>query len=80
MKIDLSKAEMMMISILINEFVHKKENSLSKRIKPTGVKNLKQVELRMAEMLLPELHLSKKDKTNLYKKTIHDFFPEGYQE
>ena len=80
MKIDLSKAEMMMISTLINEFVHKKENCLAKRIKPAGVKKLKQVELRMAEMLLPKFHFSKKDKTELYKKTIHDFFSDGYQE
>jgi len=80
MKIDISKAEMMMISTLINEFVHKRENSLSKMIKPAGVKKLKQVELRMTKMLIPEICLSKKDETELYKKTIRDFFPEGYQE
>jgi hypothetical protein len=80
MKIDLSKAEMLMISTLINDFVHKRENSLSKRIKPAGVKKLKQVELRMGEMLIPEVCLSKKNKTELYKKTIRDFFPEGNQE
>ena len=80
MKINMSNIEMMLVADLINEFVHKKESSVSKRIKPAGVKKLKQVELRMAEMLIPELHFSRKRKTKIYKETINDFFPNGYQE
>ena len=80
MKINISKGEMMMISVLINDFVYKKDNYLSETITPYGIKKLKSVELRMGEILIPEVRFSKKDKTEIYKKTVSDFFPDGYQE
>lgn len=80
MKINISKGEMMMISVLINDFVYKKDNYLSETITPYGIKKLKSVELRMGEILIPEVRFSKKDKTEIYKKTVSGFFPDGYQE
>tara|TARA_R110000803_G_scaffold99435_2_gene167510 strand:+ start:309 stop:551 length:243 start_codon:yes stop_codon:yes gene_type:complete len=80
MKINISKGEMMMISVLINDFVYKKDNYLSEAITPYGIKKLKSVELRMGEILIPEVRFSKKDKTEIYKKTVSGFFPDGYQE
>tara|TARA_R110001632_G_scaffold13425_3_gene46154 strand:+ start:883 stop:1125 length:243 start_codon:yes stop_codon:yes gene_type:complete len=80
MKINISKGEMMMISVLINDFVYKKDDYLSETITPYGIKKLKSVELRMGEILIPEVRFSKKDKTEIYKKTVSDFFPDGYQE
>lgn len=80
MKINISKGEMMMISVLINDFVYKKDNYLSETITPYGIKKLKSVELRMGEILIPEVRFSKKDKTEIYNKTVSGFFPDGYQE
>ena len=81
MKINISKGEMMMISVLINEFVYKKkDNYLSETITPYGIKKLKSVELRMGEILIPEVRFSKKDKTEIYKKTVSGFFPDGHKE
>tara|TARA_R110002096_G_scaffold279763_1_gene473990 strand:- start:384 stop:626 length:243 start_codon:yes stop_codon:yes gene_type:complete len=80
MKINISKGEMMMISVLINDFVYKKDDYLSETITPYGIKKLKSVELRMGEILIPEVRFSKKDKTEIYKKTVSGFFPDGYQE
>ena len=79
MKINISKGEMMMISVLINDFIYKKDNYLSETITPYGIKKLKSVELRMGEILIPEVRFSKKDKTEIYKKTVSGFFPDGYQ-
>ena len=80
MKINISKLEMMMISTLINDFVHKTDNFLSETITPYGIKKLKSVELRMGEILIPEVRFSKKDKTAIYKKTVSGFFPDGHKE
>ena len=80
MKINISKGEMMMISVLINDFVYKKDNYLSEAITPYGIKKLKSVELRMGEILIPEVRFSKKDKTAIYKKTVSGFFPDGHKE